>query len=146
MINIGERVEFILEGSDGQTHRTKDYEGKVLILYTYPKDNTPGCTTQACTFRDLDAEFKKLNAVVLGLNKDSINTHQNFRSKFELPFTLLSDPDLKLIQQLGATKDEGKVARNTYIIDEVGNLEKIYTSVSPKNNPEEVLEYIKSRQ
>jgi thioredoxin-dependent peroxiredoxin len=146
MYQIGDSIEFNLLGSDEKWHQTKDYQGKVVILYTYPRDNTPGCTTQACTFRDLNQEFKDLNAVVLGLNHGSLKSHQGFVSKFELPFPLLIDQDFTLIEQLGAKKEENKVFRKTYILDETGKLEKVYDKVSPKNNPEEVLDYLRSRR
>jgi len=145
MIQIGDKVEFSLLGSDGKTHRVTDYEGKVLILYTYPKDNTPGCTAQACGFRDLMKEYQAVNAVVLGLNADSVASHERFSTTYDLPFPLLTDPELSLIKPLGADKEGGRVLRKTYIIDESGVLEKVYDEVSPKNNPDEVLAYLKGR-
>ena len=146
MLKIGDYVPFNLPGSDNQQHSNKDYEGKILIIYTYPKDNTPGCTTQACTFRDLDKEFKNNNAVVLGLNHGSKKSHQGFISKYQLNSPLLIDEEFSLIEKLGAKKEENKVFRKTYIIDESGKLEKIYDTVSPKSNPDVVLTYIKSRK
>lgn len=145
MIQIGEQVQFNLLGSDGKHHLNTDYLGKILVLYTYPKDNTPGCTAQACRFRDLNDDFKSLNAVVLGLNKDSLETHQRFIQKHELTFPLLIDEDLSFIEQLGAKKGDNKVYRKTYIIDESGKLEKVFDKVSPKKNPDEVLDYLRNR-
>lgn len=144
MISIGDSVSFKLVGTDGKEHTIDDFQGKVLILYTYPKDHTPGCTNQACRFRDLNELFKEHNAVILGVNRDSISTHQRFTDKHQLPFTLLSDPDGLLLEPLGALNGK-KVLRNTYIIDEKGRLEQIFKQVSAKTNPDEVLDYLKNR-
>lgn len=145
MINIGNYVSFNLPGSDGKNHRTEDYQGKVIVLYTYPKDLTPGCTNQACSFRNLNEEFKNHNAVILGLNKDSLKTHEKFVNKHQLSFPLLTDQDGELLNLLGALKDN-KLMRNTYIIDEEGKLELALTQVKASENPDDVLSYLKQRK
>ena len=145
MINIGNYVSFNLPGSDGKNHRTEDYQGKVIVLYTYPKDLTPGCTNQACGFRNLNEEFKNHNAVILCLNKDSLKTHEKFVNKHQLSFPLLTDQDGELLNLLGALKDN-KLMRNTYIIDEEGKLELALTQVKASENPDDVLSYLKQRK
>lgn len=145
MLKIGDYVKLTLPGSDGKTHHTEDYQGKVIILYTYPKDLTPGCTTQACRFRDLTKEFSDLNAVILGLNKDDLKSHDKFTSKHQLTFPLLSDVNGELLKELGALEGN-KIYRNTYVIDEEGKLEKVYVQVKASENPDEVLAYLKERK
>src|ERR687892_2454456 len=99
----GERAPaFTLEGNDGKKHSLEDYRGKTVILYFYPKDDTPGCTKEACGFRDLGTSLKKSGAVVLGVSKDSIDSHNKFAKKFKLPFTLLSDPKMEVMKEYGA--------------------------------------------
>jgi thioredoxin-dependent peroxiredoxin len=93
---------FTLEGSDGKKHSLAEYAGKTVVLYFYPKDDTPGCTKEACGFRDLGASLKKSNAVVLGVSKDSIESHKKFAGQYKLPFTLLSDPQLEVMKKYGA--------------------------------------------
>ncbi len=93
---------FTLEGSDGNRHSLSDYAGKTVVLYFYPRDNTPGCTKEACAFRDLAPEMKNMNAIVLGVSKDSLSSHDKFIRTLNLPFTLLSDPDAAVMQSYGA--------------------------------------------
>ncbi|MDR4074949.1 MAG: peroxiredoxin, partial [Eubacterium sp.] len=119
-------------------------------LYFYPKDNTKGCTTQACTFRDAYSEFEALGAVVIGVSKDSNRSHTNFASKYELPFLLLSDPETEVIQAYDVWKEKkmyGKtymgIVRTTYIIDEAGMIEKVYEKVKPAENADQILEHLK---
>ncbi|ERJ13535.1 peroxiredoxin [Haloplasma contractile] len=145
MLQIGDYVDFNLPGTDGNDHKTEDYKGKVIVLYTYPRDNTPGCTVEAKRFRDLHEEIIKQNAIVIGINKNSMKSHHNFIDKHCLPFNLLVDKDLELLSVLGATKDETKVARKTYIISEKGDLENVFNTVKAKTHPNEVLEYLKNR-
>ncbi len=145
MLKIGDYVNFILPGSDGLTHQTNDYEGKVLVLYTYPRDNTPGCTIEANGFKTLHDDFLKNNTIVLGLNNNTLQSHQKFINQYCLPFPLLIDKDLQLIEELNAKKEENKVFRKTFIINEKGQLEKIYDTVTVKTHAEEILNYIKSR-
>ncbi|MGZ8435019.1 MAG: peroxiredoxin, partial [Candidatus Binatia bacterium] len=92
---------FSLEGNDGKTHSLDDYKGKTVVIYFYPKDNTPGCTTEACGFRDLSPSFKQKNVVVFGVSKDSIDSHNKFIETFKLPFVLLSDPKLDMMKKYG---------------------------------------------
>lgn len=146
MYNNGDLINFSLPGSDQKTHNSSDYLGKILVLYTYPKDNTPGCTVEANGFKALNDEFIHLNAIVLGLNNNSLSSHQKFIKNYCLPFNLLIDEKLELIEQLGAKKENNKVFRKTYIIDEEGKLEKIYDKVNTKTHAEEVLSYLKGRK
>ncbi|WP_101772381.1 thioredoxin-dependent thiol peroxidase [Peptostreptococcus faecalis] len=127
-MNIGDiALDFKLEDKDGNLVSLSDFKGKKVILYFYPKDNTPGCTKQACNFRDNYPQIMEKNAVVLGISKDSIKKHSNFTEKYELPFTLLSDPDGKVIEEYGVWKEKkmyGKtfmgINRTTFLIDENG--------------------------
>jgi peroxiredoxin Q/BCP len=108
--------DFDLEGSDGRRHRLKDYSGKTVILYFYPKDDTPGCTKEACGFRDLQQNLKKTGAVVLGISKDTSASHEKFAQKYALPFTLLSDLDTKVMKAYGAWGEKqmyGKTVEGT---------------------------------
>ena len=138
--------DFILMGSDGKEHKLSDYKGKKVVLYFYPKDNTPGCTTEACDFRDNINEITNLNAVVLGISKDNLNSHNKFIEKFNLPFILLSDEDKVVCNLYDVIKEKnmyGKkvlgIERSTFIIDENGNLIKEFRKVKVKGHIEEVL-------
>ncbi|VYU59266.1 thioredoxin-dependent thiol peroxidase [Clostridium tertium] len=142
--------DFSLAGSDGKNHKLSDYRGKKVILYFYPKDNTPGCTTEACDFRDNINTINDLNAVVLGISKDNLNSHNKFIEKFNLPFVLLSDEDKTVCGLYDVIKEKnmyGKktlgIERSTFIIDENGNLVKEFRKVKVKGHIEEVLETIK---
>ncbi|MBE6055183.1 MAG: thioredoxin-dependent thiol peroxidase [Clostridium sartagoforme] len=139
--------DFTLMGSDGKEHKLSDYKGKRVILYFYPKDNTPGCTTEACDFRDNINKINDLNAVVLGISKDNLNSHNKFIDKFNLPFILLSDEDKVVCELYNVIKEKnmyGKkvlgIERSTFIIDEEGNLIKEFRKVKVKGHIEEVLE------
>ncbi|MCF0147897.1 MAG: thioredoxin-dependent thiol peroxidase [Clostridium sp.] len=138
--------DFTLMGSDGKEHKLKDYRGKKVILYFYPKDNTPGCTTEACDFRDNIDQISELNAVVLGVSKDNLNSHSKFIEKFNLPFVLLSDEDKVVCDLYDVIKEKnmyGKkvlgIERSTFIIDENGKLIKEFRKVKVKDHIEEVL-------
>ena len=138
--------DFTLMGSDGKEHKLSDYKGKKVVLYFYPKDNTPGCTTEACDFRDNINEITNLNAVVLGISKDNLNSHNKFIEKFNLPFILLSDEDKVVCNLYDVIKEKnmyGKkvlgIERSTFIIDENGNLIKEFRKVKVKGHIEEVL-------
>lgn len=151
MMEVGQKAyDFKLQNQDGKEIRLSDFKGKKVILYFYPKDNTPGCTAQSCGFRDYNKEIQDLNAVVIGINKDSVKTHQNFKNKYELPFELLSNTELDVLEKYGVWQEKklyGKVSmgivRTTFIIDENGNIEKIFNKVKAKENPSEVLAYLK---
>ena len=147
MLEIGTKApEFTLPDQDGKAHSLNEYRGKKVILYFYPKDNTPGCTKQACNFGELYPQFLEKGAVVLGISKDSVASHKKFQEKYGLPFTLLSDPDLKAIQAYGVwqeKKNYGKVSmgvvRTTYLIDEEGTIVKAFGKVKAAENPQQML-------
>jgi thioredoxin-dependent peroxiredoxin len=138
--------DFTLMGSDGQKHKLSDFRGKKVILYFYPKDNTPGCTTQACDFRDNIDPITNLNTIVIGISKDTLASHNKFIDKFNLPFLLLSDEDKAVCGLYDVIKEKnmyGKkvlgIERSTFIIDEKGILIKEYRKVKAKGHVEEVL-------
>ena len=142
---------FSLQGNDGKTHGLEDYKGKTVVLYFYPKDDTPGCTKEACGFRDLGASLKKAGAVVLGVSKDSIESHQKFVGKYKLPFTLLSDPKVEVMKKYGAFGKKmmyGKpvqgTIRSTVVIGPKGDVIKHWPTVKKAEaHPEEVLAFLK---
>ena len=144
--------DFTLPDKDNHPVSLSDFKGKKVILYFYPKDNTKGCTTQACTFRDAYSEFEALGAVVIGVSKDSTRSHTIFASKSELPFLLLSDPKTEVIEAYDVWKEKkmyGKtymgIVRTTYIIDEAGMIEKVYEKVKPAENADQILEHLKGK-
>jgi peroxiredoxin Q/BCP len=148
MVAIGSKApDFKLIGDDMKEHSLKDFKGKILVLYFYPKDDTPGCTTEAKTFNGSLKKFNAVGATVVGISKDSIESHCNFRDKYLLNFLLLSDPSAKVQKEYGAYGDRGifglGTLRNTYIIDKNGIILKIFEKVSPDKNPQEVLEAIR---
>lgn len=141
--------DFTLLNQDGESVTLSQYLGKKVILYFYPKDNTPGCTKQACGFAQLYPDFNEKGAVILGVSKDSVKSHKKFQEKYQLPFTLLSDPELQVIQAYDVWKEKnmyGKkvmgVVRTTYLINEEGIIEKAYTKVKAAQNPEDMLEVL----
>lgn len=154
MLNIGTKApEFTLEDKDGNKVSMSDFKGKKVVVYFYPKDNTPGCTRQACAFRNAYDGFKKEDIQVIGISKDSIKSHQKFAEKHELPFILLSDPDLVAIKAFDVWKEKkmyGKTAlgvvRATYIIDENGIIEKVFEKAKPDTNAQEILEYLEKQE
>ena len=137
---------FSLPDQNGKTVSLSDFFGKKVVLYFYPKDNTPGCTRQACAFASLFNAFREKNAVVIGISKDSAASHGKFAEKFGLPFVLLSDPDLQAIRAYGVWQEKklyGKVSmgvvRTTFLIDEAGKIIKVMPKVKPDTNAAEVL-------
>ena len=145
--------DFELINQNGETIRLSDFAGKKVVLYFYPRDNTPGCTRQACAFAVSYEGFRRLDAVVIGISKDSVSSHAKFAEKHQLPFILLSDPELKAIQAYDVWVEKklyGKVSmgvnRTTYIIDEQGMIEKVMPKVKPDTNAREILEYLDSLQ
>lgn len=141
--------DFKLQDKDGNIVSLSDFKNKKVVLYFYPRDNTPGCTKQACAFRDNYEEFKSKDVVVIGISKDSVASHERFATKHELPFILLSDPELEAIQAYDVWQEKklyGKVSmgvvRTTYIIDENGIIEKVYNKVKTDKNAGEILEYL----
>ncbi len=143
---------FSLEGNDGKTHSLEDYKGKTVVVYFYPKDNTPGCTKEACGFRDLNAALKKSSAVVLGVSKDSLDSHNKFVEKFKLPFVLLSDPKLEMMKKYSAYgkkmmygKEVQGTIRSTVVIGPKGDVIKHWTTVKKaEEHPQAVLDYLKN--
>ncbi|HEY5653649.1 MAG TPA: peroxiredoxin [Pontiella sp.] len=142
---------FTLEGSDGKQHAIKDYLGKKVVIYFYPRDNTPGCTKESCGFRDLNQEINDLNTIVLGVSKDSLTSHDKFIETFNLPFVLLSDPETKMMEKYGAWGEKvlyGKTSigciRSTVIVDEKGKIIKHWRKVpKAEAHPVKVLEFLK---
>ncbi|MCK5825750.1 MAG: peroxiredoxin [Desulfuromusa sp.] len=151
-INQGQAApDFTLTGSDNREHTLQDYAGKKLIIYFYPKDNTSGCTKESCAFGEMFSELQALDINLLGVSKDSLASHDKFISKFNLPFTLLSDPDKIMLQDYGAwgeKKNYGKVTmgciRSTVLIDTDGTVLKHWPKVrKAADHPQQVLEYLK---
>ena len=150
MLEIGSQApDFALTDKDGNTVRLSDFLGRKVVLYFYPKDNTPGCTRQACAFAAAYEDFRSQDIAVIGISKDSTASHRKFAEKFNLPFLLLSDPELQAIQSYGVWQEKklyGKVSmgvvRSTFIIDAQGRLEKIMPKVKPDTNAAEILSYL----
>ena len=148
MLEAGTKAPaFELPDQNGQTHTLEEYRGRKVVLYFYPKDNTPGCTKQACGFGELYPQFTEKGAVVLGVSKDSVASHKKFEEKYGLPFPLLSDPELTCIQAYDVWKEKknyGKVSmgvvRTTYLIDEEGVIVKAMDKVKAAENPQQMLE------
>ena len=147
MLEIGTKApDFELPDQNGQTHKLSDYLGKKVILYFYPKDNTSGCTKQACGFSERNPQFREKGAVILGVSKDSVASHKKFEQNYNLSFTLLSDPELNVIKAYGVwqeKKNYGKVTmgvvRTTYLIDENGIVVKAMGGVKAAENPQQML-------
>ena len=145
--------DFCLPDKDGNHVSLKDFRGRKVVLYFYPKDNTPGCTRQACAFAASYEQFKAKDVVVIGISKDSTASHQKFAQKYDLPFILLSDPELQAIQAYGVWQEKklyGKVSmgvvRTTYIINEQGIIEKVMPKVKPDTNAADILAYLAAEQ
>ena len=151
MIEAGTKApDFTLQDKDGRNVSLSDFIGKKVVLYFYPKDNTPGCTRQACAFAAAYSEFGRLNTEVIGISKDGTDSHVRFAQKHNLPFILLSDPELKAIEPYGVWREKklyGKigmgVVRTTFIIDEKGIVEKVMPKVKPDTNASDILEYLR---
>ncbi|WP_319561650.1 thioredoxin-dependent thiol peroxidase [Marispirochaeta sp.] len=150
MVEEGTVIEdFSLQDGEGQDVSLSDFSGKKVVVYFYPKDNTPGCTKEACSFRDnYDAILDK-GAVVLGISADSVQSHGKFKAKFDLPFYLLSDPDKKVLKRFGAWGEKkmyGKtyegILRSTFILDEDRRVIKVFPKVSPSDHGSEILTYL----
>ena len=143
---------FSLDGNDGKAHALEDYKDKTVVLYFYPKDDTPGCTKEACGFRDLNANIKKTGAIVLGVSKDGAESHKKFTAKYKLPFVLLSDPKLEVMKKYGAYgkkmmygKEVQGTIRSTVVIGPKGDVVKHWPTVrKAEAHPEEVLAFLKS--
>ena len=147
MLEVGTKApDFTLPDQNGNMHSLSEYRGKKVILYFYPKDNTAGCTKQACGFAERFPQFTEKGAVILGISKDSVASHKKFEEKYGLPFTLLADPELVAIQAYDVwqeKKNYGKtymgVVRTTYLIDENGKIVKAFDKVKAADNPEQML-------
>ncbi len=150
MLKEGTRApEFTLSDKDGKMVSLSDFRGRKVVVYFYPKDNTPGCTKQACTFKEAYDGFRDDDIVVIGISKDSSKSHQNFAAKYELPFILLSDPELEAIHAYDVWQEKtsyGKttmgVMRSTYIIDEEGVIIKVFEKAKPDTNAYDILEFL----
>ena len=150
MLEIGTKApDFELPDQNGNVHKLSYYKGKKVILYFYPKDNTSGCTKQACGFSDRNPQFREKGAVVLGVSKDSVASHKKFEQNYNLSFTLLSDPELDVIKAYGVwqeKKNYGKVTmgvvRTTYLIDENGIVARAMGGVKAAENPEQMLNLV----
>ena len=150
MLEVGMKApEFTLNDKDGNTVSLSDFLGRKVVVYFYPKDSTPGCTRQACAFAAAYEDFRAMDTAVIGISKDSALSHQKFAQKYDLPFILLSDPELQAIQAYGVWQEKklyGKVSmgvvRSTFVIDEQGRIEKIMPKVKPDTNAAEILAYL----
>lgn len=150
MLEVGTKApDFTLPDKDGNLVHLSDFLGKKVVLYFYPKDNTPGCTRQACAFAQSHNAFQEKNTVVIGVSKDSAASHLKFAQKYDLPFILLSDPELQAIQAYSVWQEKklyGKVSmgvvRSTYLINEEGIIEKVMPKVKPDTNAQEILSYL----
>lgn len=151
IIEVGQQApDFMLLDENGQIHHLSDYQGKYVLLYFYPKDDTPGCTTEACNFRDDYSQYDDANVIILGVSPDSPQSHAKFKNKYNLPFTLLADEDHKVCELFGVwgpKKSFGKeyegVHRTTYLINPDGRIQKVYEKVSPANHSVEVLDELR---
>ena len=147
MLKTGDKApDFKLKSDSGETFTLKDFRGKKVVLYFYPKDMTSGCTAEACDFRDNIKKIEKKNTVVIGVSADSIDSHKKFKDKYELPFTLLSDESKKMLNDYGVWKEKsmyGKkymgIVRTTFLIDEKGRIEKVWEKVNVNGHAEEIL-------
>jgi peroxiredoxin Q/BCP len=147
-LKVGQKApDFTLSDDNGQKTKLTDYKGKKVVLYFYPKDDTPGCTTEACNFRDGFAEIKAHGAVVFGVSADSVESHKKFKKKFELNFPLLADPEKKMIESYGVWKEKsmyGKkymgIERTTFLIDSEGKISHIFPKVKVAEHFDEVIE------
>ena len=154
MLETGTKApDFSLPDQNGSTVRLSDFQGKKVVLYFYSKDNTPGCTRQACAFAASYEQFKTQNVIVIGISKDSVASHLKFAQKHDLPFILLSDPELQAIQAYGVWQEKklyGKVSmgvvRTTFIINEQGIIEKVMPKVKPDTNAAEILTLLAGKQ
>ena len=150
MLEVGMKApDFALCDKDGNEVRLSDFIGRKVVLYFYPKDNTPGCTRQACAFAGAYEQFKEKDVAVIGVSRDSVASHVKFAEKYGLPFILLSDPERQAIEAYGVWQEKklyGKVSfgvvRTTFIIDENGVIEKVMPKVKPDTNAAEILEYL----
>jgi len=153
MLNVGDQAPaFTLQNEAGEDVTLAAFHGKPVILYWYPRDDTPGCTTEACGFRDAYREFAQAGAVVLGVSTDDVQSHAKFKGKYNLPFTLLSDPDHQVAQQYGVWgsktfmgREREGIHRVTYLIDEHGLVKQVWPKVKPEGHADEILAVLQNR-
>jgi peroxiredoxin Q/BCP len=151
---LGEGIavpDFTLKSDDGRMVSLSDFRGQKVVLYFYPKDDTPGCTKEACSFRDDYSDLAAAGAKVIGISPDTIQSHVKFKGKYELPFTLLSDPEHCVAEMFGAwgeKKNYGRtymgIIRSTFVIDEEGKISKVFPKVKPENHSQQVLAFLAS--
>lgn len=151
-VQVGQRVtDFRLPATNGEEVALSDFKGQKVVIYFYPKDMTPGCTTEACDFRDVHSQFKDYNAVVIGISPDDLKSHDKFIAKHDLPFLLLSDEDHEVAEMFGVwklKKNFGKeymgIERSTFVVDEEGKLAKEWRKVKVKDHVQDVLNFVKT--
>lgn len=153
LTTMAKAPSIVLKDENGKEISLSDYEGSYLVLYTYPKDNTPGCTTEACSFRDNSEAIVKANGVIVGVSGDSVESHQKFKDKHSLNFTLLADPEHKLLKELGSWGEKVSfgqkrmgIIRRTYVFDKTGHLIKVWPKVTPKDHGEEIAAFLLEQQ
>jgi peroxiredoxin Q/BCP len=152
VLKAGDKApEFALTDNEGKLHKLSDYQGQTIVVYFYPRDNTPGCTAEACSFRDAYADFREAGVEVIGISPDSEKSHSNFISKFELPFILLSDPDHSVCEAFGvwgpkkmAGREYEGVYRTTFIIGPDGVIKEVFEKVKPADHSQEVLAAVRA--
>lgn len=143
--------EFTLKNQDSKTFSLQDFAGRKIVLYFYPQDDTPGCTSQACAFAGAYAKFRDIDVTVIGISQDSVESHEEFAKKYNLPFTILADPDHQAINAYDVWQEKERdgikkmgVVRTTYIIDEEGNIELVMENAQPDTNAADILNYLKA--
>ena len=154
MLSIGQKaIDFELPNENNEMISLSSFLGKKVVLYFYPKDNTPGCTKQACAFKSAYDDFRKEDIIVIGISKDTSKSHLNFKKKYDLPFILLSDVDHKVIETYDVWKEKklyGKtymgITRSTYVINEEGIIIKTFEKASPDNNAKDILDFLKEEK
>lgn len=154
MLQVGDQaIDFTLPAQNGQEITLSDFCGKMVVLYFYPRDLTPGCTTEACDFRDYSPEFNKLNTEIIGISRDPISKHQKFSEKYQLPFLLLSDEEGQVCEKYGVLKEKNMfgrkvlgIERTTFVLDETGKIVQVYRKVRVKDHVKEVLSFVKETQ
>ncbi len=151
MLSVGQKaIDFVLPNELGEMISLSSFKGKKVVLYFYPKDNTPGCTKQACAFKSAYDDFRKDDIVVIGISKDSSKSHLNFKKKYDLPFILLSDENHEVIEAYDVWKEKklyGKtymgITRSTYVLNEEGIIIKTFEKASPDNNAKDILDFLR---
>lgn len=137
---------FTAQTTTGKTISLSDYRGRRVVLYFYPKDDTPGCTIEACGLRDQYQKIRDLGAEILGVSVDDTGSHQKFTEKYNLPFPLIADTDRSITKNYGAYNDKWNMAKRvTFIIDEQGKIQKVFDTVSPQNHPQEIIDFLKGK-